>query len=284
MVETQYGFHILKLNDIKANDVAKQKVLVTEQLQKQKATQQLQKMVEQLNEVSYNKPDSLEPAAKLAGLTIQTSDWVNKGAKSGIFASPKLQQAIFSDDVIKSHHNSEVVDNGDGTYILARVTMHTPAKQKSITEVKSQVTDALRAQLASQMASQLGQQDLASLQQGKLKLNFSGDENVTLLGQSKTIDPMAVKQIFAAPTSKFPAYTGALNQAGAFVIYRINSQNINKKLDTQNEQIINQLASQYSMMTLGSYVAALRSQYNVSYKLDRIKGNDASTSDAPVQQ
>ena len=38
LVETQYGFHILKLNDIKGNDPASKRALVVQQLQKAKST------------------------------------------------------------------------------------------------------------------------------------------------------------------------------------------------------------------------------------------------------
>ena len=281
LVETQYGFHILKLNDIKGNDATSKRALVVQQLQKQKAQQQLPAMIDQLNDLTYNKADSLEPAAQKLGINIQNSDWVSKGAAAtGLFANPKLQKTIFSDEVLKQHHNSEVVDLGDGSYVVARSTEFKPATMTALQTVKSQIIDALKAQQASQMASGLGQQDLAQLQQGKLKLNFANPENVTLLGQSKTVDPMAVKQIFAAPAN-FPSYTGALAQDGSYVLYQINSQATDKGLDAQNEKVVSQLAEQYSMMNLNAYVGSLRSLYKVNYKLDRVQntGGDA----APVQ-
>jgi hypothetical protein len=149
--------------------------------------------------------------------------------------------------------------------------------------VKPQIIDALKAQQASQMASALGQQDLTQLQQGKLKLSFANPENVTLLGQSKTIDPIAVKQIFAAPAN-FPSYTGALTQDGSYVLYQINSQATDKSLDAQNEKVVSQLAEQYSMMNLNAYVGSLRSLYKVNYKLDRVQNVSGDAAPAQVSQ
>lgn len=276
LVQTQFGFHILKLNDIKGNDVASQRQAAQQQVQKQKAQQNLQGIVEQLNDVTYNQADSLAPAAQKTGLTIQNSDWVAKGVTQGLFANPKLQSAIFTDDVIKNHHNSEVVDLGDGSFVVVHAADYQAAKQKPISEVHDQIATVLKTQLAQQMASTTGQQELAQLQQGKLKLNFTNPQNVSLLGQSKDIDPNAVRQIFAVP-AQFPSYTGALNSAGAFVIYQINSQAVDSTLDQQNQKVVDQLASQYSMMNLNAYVGALRSQYKVSYKLDRIKAAGDTT-------
>lgn len=276
LVQTQFGFHILKLNDIKGNDVVSQRQAAQQQVQKQKAQQNLQGIVEQLNDVTYNQADSLAPAAQKTGLTIQNSDWVAKGVTQGLFANPKLQSAIFTDDVIKNHHNSEVVDLGDGSFVVVHAADYQAAKQKPISEVHDQIATVLKTQLAQQMASTTGQQELAQLQQGKLKLNFTNPQNVSLLGQSKDIDPNAVRQIFAVP-AQFPSYTGALNSAGAFVIYQINSQAVDSTLDQQNQKVVDQLASQYSMMNLNAYVGALRSQYKVSYKLDRIKAAGDTT-------
>ena len=276
LVQTQFGFHILKLNDIKGNDVASQRQAAQQQVQKQKAQQNLQGIVEQLNDVTYNQADSLAPAAQKTGLTIQNSDWVAKGVTQGLFANPKLQSAIFTDDVIKNHHNSEVVDLGDGSFVVVHAADYQAAKQKPISEVHDQIATVLKTQLAQQMASTTGQQELAQLQQGKLKLNFTNPQNVSLLGQSKDIDPNAVRQIFAVP-AQFPSHTGALNSAGAFVIYQINSQAVDSTLDQQNQKVVDQLASQYSMMNLNAYVGALRSQYKVSYKLDRIKAAGDTT-------
>ncbi len=280
LVETQYGYHILKMNDIKNNDISSQRKLAEMQVRKQKAQQQLQSIVDQLNDITYNKPDSLDPAAQKLNLTVKTTDWVSKGSKEGIFANPKLQQAIFSNDVIQAHHNSEVIDLGDGSFIVVHATDYQPSRQKPIAEVKAQIVEGLKAQQAALMASQAGQQDILNLQQGKIKLNFSDNEDVTLLGQSKDIDPMTVRQIFATQTPSFPAYTGAISQNGAYVIYRINSQSTDNKLDAQNRRVIEQLSSQYSLMTLNAYVGSLRSRYSVSYKLDRIKDNGAAGSNS----
>lgn len=281
LVETQYGFHILKLNDIKGNDAASQKATVLALLQKQKASTQLQAMVEKLNDVAYNQPDSLAPAAAKVNVNVQSSDWLSKAATSGLLANPKLQQALFTDDVLKKHHNSEVVDMGDGSFVVARVTDYQPAKQKALSEVRNQIIDSMKADQAAQMAMQMGQMDVAQLQQGKLKLNFTGSDNVTITGGGKNVDPVAVRQIFTTPAASFPAYTGAPNKQGAFVIYRINSQTIDKALIDKNRDLLKQMAAQNSMMTLNAYIGALRSDYSVSYKLDRIKDSDGSSSQTP---
>lgn len=281
IVETQFGFHILKLNATKGGDEASARALAITQLQKQQAGQKVQPLVDQLNDITYNQPNSLDQAAQKTGLTVQTTDLLSKGAPTGLLANPKLSQAIFTDDVIKQHHNSEVVDMGDGSFVVARVIDYKPATQKPVDSVKAQIIDALKSVQANQMASQIGQQDLQQLQQGKIKLNFTGSTNVTLLGQDSKIDPSAVRQIFTA-NQPFPSYAGVATKDGSFVIYRVNSEKTDDTLNAQNKGVVDQMGSQYAMMNLNAYVGALRNDYKVTYKLDRVKGaDDASGTGQP---
>ena len=86
---------------MKGNNPEEIRKLALSQLQKQQAVALLQKDVDKLNDLTYNQPTSLEPAAKKLGLTIQTSEnWVEKGTLNGEFANPKAQAAIFNQDVI----------------------------------------------------------------------------------------------------------------------------------------------------------------------------------------
>ena len=241
-------------------------------------------MVDQLNDLTYNKADSLDPAAQKLGVTILTSDWVSKGAAAtGLFANPKLQKSIFSDEVIKQHHNSEVVDLGDGSYVVARSTDFKAATMKPLETVKPQIIDALKAQQASQMASTLGQQDLAQLQQGKLKLNFANPENVTLLGKVKLLIQWQLNRFLLLQQTSQAILEHWLKMGLMFYIKLIVNLQI-KSLDTQNEKVVSQLAEQYSMMNLNAYVGSLRSLYKVNYKLDRVQNAGGDAAPAQVNQ
>ncbi len=270
VVETQFGYHILKLNNIKGTDSDSLKNTAITALQKQQSVKMLQKQLEQLNDLTYNQPNSLDPAAKKLGLTVFNSDWVKKGEVSGDFADPKIQQAIFNKDVIKNHNNSEVVSLGDKGYAVYRINQYQASVTKPLAEVKDQVVAQLKEKQASNLAYKEGQAELDKLKKGTLQLDFSKGVDVTLLGQTKDISPQAVKQIFSTVFTKAPAYTGSINADGAFVIYRINSENIDPKLSVQNKPILNQFNQNNSMLDLSSYLAYLRTQYSVVYRLERL--------------
>lgn len=271
LVETQFGYHIIKSNAIKGGDnPADIREMAIGQLKKQKLAKVLQDELTQLNEITYNQASSLAPAAQKLGLTIESSDWISKGTLTGDFANPKIQKAIFSDDAIKNHNNTEVVDLGNSTYVVYHVIAAKPQQIKTLDQVKDQITQELKLQQASSMATQLGQQQISQIQSGSLKLNFSNPQDVSLLAQNDSIDSMAVKQIFATPLTKTPAYTGSINKSGQFIIYQINSEKIDPKLDQQNKAVLKQLENSDSMLDLDAYMSYLRTKFNVTYKIDRL--------------
>ena len=281
LVETQFGYHILKLNAMRGGDVASAKSAAKQVLQKQKAQQELQKSVDKLNDLTYNNPNNLDVAAKDLNLSLQSSDWLFKNESGTVLANPKIVQAIFTDDVMKSHHNSEVVDLGDGSYFVARIVDYKGATTKALSSVRDNIATQLKQQQAAQMASSTGQQELQNVQSGKIKLSFTNPTSVSLLGDNPSVDPASVQQIFAAPKT-FPSYAGAVNKDGAFVIYQVSSEKEDPQLAAQNQKIIANMNSEYSMMSLNAYVGSLRNQYDVVYKLDRIKkaGDADATSGA----
>ena len=272
LVETQYGFHIIKLNAIKNSTPEELKKLAIAQLQKQQTSGLIQKSLEQLNEITYNNPSSLEPAAKKLGLAIQTSNgFINKGAVSGDFANPKIQKAIFNQDVITHNNNSEVVDLGDDSYAVYHVTEYAKPKLHDLDEVKTQITEQIKASLATNMANTDGNKKIADLRRGSINnLVFTNPEYISLLGQSKNIDSNAIKQIFATSLSKRPAYTGSIDSKGNFVIYKILEERVNDQLDTQNEKIVQQIEASDAMLAFGAYLGSLRNLYSVSYKIEQL--------------
>ncbi|MBY0379890.1 MAG: peptidylprolyl isomerase, partial [Burkholderiales bacterium] len=277
LVETQFGYHILKLNSIKQASNQEINTAAINALKKQLSTSNLGKKLDLLNDLTYNKSDSLEPAAKALGINIQTSNWVRKNTNTkDSFANPKVQKAIFSDDTIKKHSNSPVVDFGDNTYSVYRVIDHKNSIAESLANLRESIIEDLKSQQAMQLANKEMQDDITKLKSGKINLNFTGSNNVNLLSQNIDIEPMVVKQIFSTSISKLPAYSSGVNKLSKIVIYRINKELINQNLVNQNKKLLEQYDANNAMVDLSSYVTSLSTKFSINYKTDRLTPKSAT--------
>ncbi len=62
-IETQYGYHIIRLDAVKGRGFDEIKTQVASDLKRQKATQQFSQLAEQLNDLAFEQGGSLQPAA-----------------------------------------------------------------------------------------------------------------------------------------------------------------------------------------------------------------------------
>jgi peptidyl-prolyl cis-trans isomerase D len=169
LVQTQFGFHIIKLIEVKASEVPEFDAVRAELLTelKQRGVDDLfYEKLEQLTDLSYEHPDSLDTAADALGLEIQHSDWLSASGGTGIGEYPKLMAVVFGEDVLEAGHNSEPVEVGANDVIVARVEEREAAQQLPLDKVRDQISEALRQQLAAQQAQAKGEELLEKLAQG----------------------------------------------------------------------------------------------------------------------
>lgn len=156
LVRTNYGYHILQLVAIEAAQIpAFEKVrdIMAMELKGELALKEYTKRLDQLKTLAYEQADSLEPAAKTLGLTIEKSPVISREGGEGVLAAQPVIDAAFSAAVIKEKLNSAVIETQAGDAVVVRVRTHHPEHEKSLTEV----SDDIRRQLARQAAIELAQ-------------------------------------------------------------------------------------------------------------------------------
>jgi len=169
LVQTQFGFHIIKLTEVKASELPTLDAVRGELLAeiRQRGVEDLfYEKLERLTDLSYEHPDSLDAAAEALGLEIQHSEWLNATGGAGIGQYPKLMAVVFSEDVLEAGHNSEPVEVGANDVIVARVEEREAAQRLPLDKVRDQITEALRQQMAAQQALAKGEELLQKLAQG----------------------------------------------------------------------------------------------------------------------
>src|SRR5204863_2230147 len=110
-VQTDFGYHVIKLNAIKPAKVKpfdEVKAQIETDLKRQKASQKFAAAADQFQNLVYEQADTLQGAAKALGLTVQTSPLVSRAQAQAIaLGNSKFVQTLFSPEAVQSKRNTE---------------------------------------------------------------------------------------------------------------------------------------------------------------------------------
>jgi peptidyl-prolyl cis-trans isomerase D len=208
-VKTEAGYEIIRVTEIKPaqpKTFEESRAAVEADYRKEQAEQAFLDKGEILGRIAYEQDGDLAPAAKETGLTVQQTDWMTPVQGQGIAANDKVRAAAFSEEVLKSGKNSEVLELEDGNAVVIRVVNHEPAAQKSLETVREEIRTALLAQEARKLTAQKGEELLQQLTtaQSWTALTASGlgaetaVEKPGLIERTDTkLSPEIVQQAFA---------------------------------------------------------------------------------------
>jgi peptidyl-prolyl cis-trans isomerase D len=283
IVETDFGFHIIKLSGVKAakdsepeqrqashilinapaaaKDFQAMRADIEKELKKQRLGKKFAEAAETFTNLAYEQPDSLQPIADKFKLKIQQSGWLTRraDATAGVLNNQKLLDALFAPDSLKNKHNTEVVDGGPDTLLVARVVEHKPAAVRPMDEVKAEIAKRLIAQESMMLASKRGAAKYAELQQGKDAGLTWGSAKIIGRDGKPAMHPDALKAIFRADTGKLPVYLGVELRDRGYGIYRISRVIEAPPADEAREKNLrDQLARQAAQQDYVAYLGSLR--------------------------
>lgn len=268
-VESEYGFHIIKLKSITpgtVNTLDQVRPQIEQELKKQVASRQFAELAEKFNNIVFEQSDSLKPAAELVHANIQTSGWITRNsAEDAKLNNPKLLQAVFSDDVLNNKRNTEAIEVSPGTIVAARVVEHKPSSLQPFDQVKAAIEKKLVQMRATQLTSQEGRRQLEELKQGKtVQVSWSAPTLVSR-AEPQGLPETVVRQVFKADASKLPAYAGVeAPGGGGYMLLRVSRIVQPDKIDPAREKAIGEgLAQLMGDEEFNAYVASLREKAKV---------------------
>ena len=274
IVETDFGFHVIKLIAIKEGkhpDLEEVREQIEKKLKIEMVGSVFGEIAEDFSNVVYEQGDNLQAAAEKFELPIQTSDWITRSAaEPAILANEKLLVAIFSDDVISNQQNTGAIEVKPDTFVSARILEHKPATAQSLMVVRDQIVEKLKKQMAEAIAVEEGQTKLARLQAGEDvdDVTWSDVKQISYM-QSQGLDHETLRAIFRSETNELPAYAGTANPNGGFNLIRINKVIEPESADTTKfGNFTKQLQQMITQEEMFSYLAALRQRYEVKIKQD----------------
>ncbi|MGQ0524181.1 MAG: SurA N-terminal domain-containing protein [Betaproteobacteria bacterium] len=261
-VETQYGFHIIRLTNVKGGegrsfeDARKQ---IETELKRQQAGRSFAELAEHFNNVVFEQSESLQPAAELAKSPVRQSDWITRThAADQILNHPRLRETVFSDDVISNKRNSQVVEAAPGVLVAARLLERKPATMQPLAEVAAAIEKKLVQQRAAQLAAQEGRERLEKLRQGADADVKWGGPQLVGRADAKGFGEAVLRQAFRADVAKLPAYSGVDGPNG-YTLIRVSkvveSEKIEPERRKQITEALRQLRGQEAML---AYVESLK--------------------------
>ncbi len=170
VVESDFGYHIIQLTDVKApkqRSFEELRASIESDLKSQQAQRKFAEAAEAFTNGVYEQPDSLKPVAARLKLDIKTASNLSRipaAGATGILANAKFLNALFGDDAIQKKRNTETVETGPNQLVAGRVAVYTPARTLPFAEVRTAVRDKLVVVRSGELARKEGQVRLAAWQ------------------------------------------------------------------------------------------------------------------------
>ena len=268
VVESDFGFHIIKLTGIHA---AKEKPLadvrgeIEAELKKAAGSRKFAEAAETFSNMVYEQSDSLKPVAEKFKLSIKSSDWLGRQANpaNGVLGNEKLMAALFSEDSVKNRRNTEAVEIAANTLVAARLVDYKPKALQPFEGVKTSIETLLKNKEAQVLASKDGEARLEELKKGDDKLTWGAAKSVSRL-DARQLPPPAAQSVFRMDTGKLPSYTGVELPGTGYALYKLSKLQPGEKLDAARTQgMLKQLGNLAAQEEVQLYLAALRSRYKV---------------------
>jgi peptidyl-prolyl cis-trans isomerase D len=186
-VRSQFGYHLIEVTEIEGGatkSFEEVKDQLKAEIEKRGVEGQFFDWAERLANLSYESPDSLEPAAEALGLDLQASDWIDRTGGEGILAHPKVVAAVFSDEVLKEGNNSDLIEpeRDQMQAVVLRVLEHEEAAAKPLDDVREEIVAILRDKRASDAAAAKAAELVDDLAAGGELTASVGDYEVEELG------------------------------------------------------------------------------------------------------
>ena len=274
VVETEFGFHIIRVTDIKqpkTKSFEEQRASLEVDVRRQLAQRKFAEAAEQFTNLVYEQSDSLKPAAERLKLEILGANNLGREpAASGVMANSKLLAAIFSADSLEKKRNTEAIEIGPNQLVSARVTRYTPARTLPFDEVKARVQQQLQSEKSAELARQEGADKLS---QWKTHPETAKLGSAIVLSREQTQQqPSAlVEAALRAGTQQLPAWVGVDLGTSGYAVVKVEKIVPRDDAKSQNRARERAQYAQWWASAEGlAYYGLLKEKFKVEIKAPRL--------------
>jgi peptidyl-prolyl cis-trans isomerase D len=248
VVESEFGFHIIQLTDIKAPKAPSFESMrpqLEADLRKQQAQRQFAEQAETFSNSVYEQAESFKPTADRLKLTVQKAQGLTRtpaAGAQGVLANAKLLQTLFAEESVSKRRNTAAVEVAPNTLVSARIVAYRPAAVRPFAEVKDEVRRQYVAEKSAELAKAEGQAKLASWKDQAAQAQV-GAAVIVSRDQTQGQAQAVVDAVLRADPARLPALVGVDLGAQGFVVARVN------KLVPRDASSAQQVAQSRQQMT-----------------------------------
>ena len=285
VVESDFGFHIIKLAAVKGGDKRSFESVRSEletEVKTQLAQKRFAEVAVEFTNMVYEQPDSLKPAADKFKLELRTAQNLKRVAvpgATGALANQKFLDALFGTDALRNKRNTEAVEIAPSTMVSGRVLQYAAAHQLPLAEVKTRVRDRLATLQAAALARKLGEERLAALRAAP---DTPLTEAVLLVSraQPREVQSTVLDAVLKAPAATLPALVGIDLGEQGYAVAKVSKVLGRDPVAADATRGQSQYAQAWGDAESQAYYGALKSRFKVEIKADALKVAEAAASAA----
>lgn len=286
VVKTEFGYHLIKLTEVEASATkafADVKEQIATELKDQGAADKFIELQQVLGEKSFEIADSLQEAAEAVGTTVVSVPAFSRSSAPAPLSAPAVLQKVFSEEMILSGVNSEVIEVSPEQVVVVRVNEHKPEQTKSYDEVQEQVRLALLAEKTSRLAKEKAEAlfteakagtDLASLA-AKHGLSVQSKEAISRFGGDIDTDIRTKAFELAKPTSELLVSYGTLTTVtGDAALVAVTKVTEGEVSSEPSKADLEQFAGQKAQQSYAALIAGLKESAEIKRSLEVVSAEE----------
>ncbi len=275
IVESEFGLHIIKLTSFTPSqtlELAEVENEIEEQIRLNKATDEYFVLQQDMAQLAFEQPDTLEAVAQAVNKPIIESEFFEPGRLPAGIDYPQIAEVAFSSDLVDAGLNSDLLELGNDTVMVVRVAQYNPQRTRSLDEVSEQIERQLKSDKAQQQALDYAQsiqeamyegQDLSELLAGH---NLQWESHDNLLRSTNALPLDMVEAIFQlSPMQGMNSSVVTLGNGNIGIVQLLAVQEpASADMDSSQANTIKQrVAGLTAQQTYQNFVSALRSEAEI---------------------